>query len=115
MLDVKKLIGQGDQLFGNRGTLMLLWQDIAENFYPERADFTVKRTIGDDYAGNLTSSYPLLVRRELGDSISSMLRPRGQEWFSIAVERQEDLNNSGKEWLQWATGVQKRAMYDKQS
>lgn len=92
---------------------MLLWQDIAENFYPERADFTVKRDIGDDYAGNLTSSYPLLVRRELGDSISSMLRPRGQEWFSIAVERQDELDNSGKEWLQWATGVQKRAMYDR--
>jgi hypothetical protein len=113
MLDVKKLIGQGDQLFQSRGTLMLLWQDIAENFYPERADFTVKRDIGDDYAGNLTTSYPLLVRRELGDSISSMLRPRGQEWFSITIDGQDEVDNSGKEWLQWASGVQKRAMYDK--
>jgi hypothetical protein len=115
MLDVKKLIGQGDQLFQSRGTLMLLWQDIAENFYPERADFTVKREIGDDYAGNLTTSYPLLVRRELGDSISSMLRPRGQQWFSISIDDDERLANSGKEWLQWATGVQKRAMYDRLS
>ena len=115
MIDVKKLIGQGDQLFQNRSTLMLLWQDIAENFYPERADFTVKREIGDDYAGNLTTSYPLLVRRELGDSISSMLRPRGQEWFSISIDDDERLDNSGKEWLQWATGVQKRAMYDRLS
>lgn len=115
MIDVKKLIGQGDQLFGNRSTLMLLLQDISENFYPERADFTVRRDIGDDYAGNLTTSYPLLVRRELGDSISSMLRPRGQEWFSISIDQDEDLDTSGKGWLQWATGVQKRAMYDKLS
>lgn len=115
MIDVKKLVGQGDQLFQNRGTLMLLWQEIAENFYPERADFTVKRKIGDDYAGNLTSSYPLLVRRELGDSISSMLRPRGQQWFSISIDEDDRLDNSGKQFLEWATGVQKRAMYDKQS
>lgn len=115
MLDIKKLIGQGDQLFGNRSTWMLLLQDIAENFYCERADFTVKREIGDDYAGNLTTSYPLLVRRELGDSISSMLRPRGQQWFSISIDEDERLDNSGKEWLEWATGVQKRAMYDRLS
>lgn len=115
MIDTKKLITQGDQLFQNRSTLVLLWQDISEQFYVERADFTVKREIGDDYAGNLTTSYPLLVRRELGDAISSMLRPRGQEWFGITVEREELLDHSGKEWLEWASGVQKRAMYDRLS
>jgi hypothetical protein len=115
MIDVKKLVAQGDQLFGARSTLMLLWQEISENFYCERSDFTVKREIGDDYAGNLTTSYPLLVRRELGDSISSMLRPRGQEWFAISIEDDEGLDTSGKQWLEWATGVQKRAMYDRMS
>jgi hypothetical protein len=115
VLDIKKLIQQGDQLFGNRSTWILLLQDIAENFYCERADFSVKRELGDDYAGNLTSSYPLLVRRELGDSISSMLRPRGQAWFSISIDRDDRLDTSGKQWLEWATGVQKRAMYDRLS
>lgn len=115
MIDIKKIVGQGDQLFANRGTWIMLLQDIAENFYCERADFTVKRELGDDYAGNLTSSYPLLVRRELGDSISSMLRPRGQEWFSVSIDRDERLDNSGKEWLEWASGVQRRAMYDRLS
>lgn len=115
MLDVKKLVGQGDRLFSDRSRLMLLWQDIAEQFYCERSDFTVKREMGDDYAGNLTSSYPLLVRRELGDSISSMLRPRGQEWFQISIDRDQDLDGSSKQWLEWASGVQKRAMYDRLS
>jgi len=115
MLDVKKLVGLGDQLFSNRGTLLSLWQEIGENFYPERADFTVRRTIGDDYAGNLTTSYPILVRRELGDQISSMLRPRGQDWMGITIEREERLDTAGKQFLEYATGVQKRAMYDRVS
>lgn len=115
MIDIKKLIQIGDQLFSSRGTWMLLLQEIAENFYCERSDFTVKREIGDDYAGNLTTSYPLLVRRELGDSISAMLRPRGQDWFAISIEDEEGLDNSGKQWLEEATGVQKRAMYDRMS
>lgn len=115
MLDVKKLIAQGDQLFSKRGTWILLLQDIAENFYVERADFTVKRELGDDYAGNLTSSYPLLVRRELGDSISAMLRPRGQEWFAISTDREDRMDSAGRQWLEYATGVQKRAMYDRLS
>lgn len=115
MMDLKKLIEQGNQLFKNRTTLMILWQDIAENFYPERADFTVKREIGDDYAGNLTSSYPLMVRRELGDAISSMLRPRDQPWFSITVDGIDDLSYTSRLWLEAATKVQRRAMYDKRS
>lgn len=113
MIDAKRLISQGDQLFRNRDTLTLLWQEFAENFYPERADFTIKRTMGDDFAGNLTSSYPLLVRRELGDAISSMLRPRGQEWFSISIERDDRLDNSGRQALELMTKIQRRAMYDR--
>jgi len=29
---VETIKGQGDQLFGKRGNLLTLWQDIAENF-----------------------------------------------------------------------------------
>ncbi len=112
MIDIKKLTQQGDQLFQSRSTLMQLWQEIAENFYPERADFTVKREIGDDYAANLTSSYPILVRRELGNSISAMLRPRDQQWFAITTDDIDDLDTPGRQWLEHATAIQRRAMYD---
>lgn len=114
-MDAKDLIKRGDFLFGKRTELMSLWQTIADNFYPERADFTLCRGLGDEFAANLTSSYPLIVRRELGNAFSAMLRPRDQEWFGIGVEREDELDRAGREWLEWATGVQRRAMYDRKT
>ncbi len=108
----KDLISQGAALFSKRGTLMSLWQEIADQFYPERADFTAIRTLGEDFAANLNSSYPLVVRRELGDSLSAISRRKDTEWMSMSIKRADRLDNSGREWLEWATGVQRAAMYD---
>lgn len=109
------LVAQGDQLFSRRASLMSHWQDVAEQFYPIRADFTVSRAIGDEFVKNLTTSYPLLMHRELGGSFSAMLRRQDQEWFKMSVDDAESLDNSGKQWLEWATGTQRRAMYDRQA
>lgn len=114
-MDVKSLIAQGDNLFGKRGTLMSMWQDCADNFYPERADFTVTRTLGDSFADNLMTSYPALVRRDLGNSLGTMMRPTSIDWFAMRCKREEYEDQPAREWLEWATGVQKRAMYDRRS
>lgn len=85
-----------------------------ENFYPERADFTYQRYIGDEFADHLTTSYPLLVRRKLGNSLGQMLRPYDKEWFHQTVEGDDDsLSLEAKRWLQEKTGIQRRAMYHK--
>lgn len=110
----KELIIQGDTLFSNRTTLLTLWQEIGLNFYPERADFTVQRVIGTEFAGNLLTSYPVMARRDLGNSFSTMLRPTQTEWFSMEVDEKRDTNDS-KRWLEYATGVMRRALYDKKS
>lgn len=115
MTDVKKLVERGTKLFTKRSSIMSLWQDIADNFYPERAQFTYSRDIGDEFASHLNSSYPIMVRRELGNAFSAMLRPRSEEWFSISVDNDDELDTAGKEWLEWASGVQRRAMYDRLS
>lgn len=114
-MDVKTLIERGDQLFSKRGSLLSLWQEQADQFYPERADFTVTRSLGDDFAEHLTTSYPLLVRRDLGNSLGTMMRPKSIDWFHIRAAREEDEDQPAKQWLEWATGVQKRAMYDRRS
>ena len=112
MEKVELLKKQGDALFSSRGNLMSLWQEIANNFYPERADFTETRELGEEFASDLDTSYPLLARRDLGNQIGGMLRPTNKEWFSIIKRYDEELDTSGQQWLEWAAKIQKRAMYD---
>jgi len=112
-MDAKALFGVGENLFSKRSFLVNLWQLIAENFYPERADFSGRRSIGADFASDLTTSYPLLVRRDLANSLSSMLRPTEKPWFHITTQYEDRLDNSGKQWLEQAAKTQRRAMYDR--
>lgn len=115
MMNVEQIIAHGDNLFSKRGTLLSLWQEIADNFYPERADFTVTRTLGTDFAEHLTTSYPLLVRRDLGNSFGSMLRPSNLQWFHMRSGFEEEVDQAGKEWLEAKSIVMRRAMYDRRS
>ena len=111
----KELVARGSQLMNDRKAMTTLWQEIAENFYPQRADFTVTRYIGEEFAEHLYSSYPIIVHRELSTSFAAMLRPRSKDWFSISVVDEDDLTHAGIEWLQWATKRMKAAMYDRRT
>lgn len=111
----KDLRGFADALFTKKQPLIKLQQEIAENFYPERADFTVKRYLGDDFAGNLMTSYPVLCRRDLTDQIGTMLRNTNKPWFNMVVKDQTSIDHDAKAWLEWATGTQRRAMYARQT
>jgi hypothetical protein len=110
---ITSLTQRGDKLHSDKLTLNSLYQEISENFYPERADFTRTRYLGQEFASDLMSSYPVLVRRELGDAFSSMLRPTELSWFEITVEDDEDLDRASRTWLEHATRIQRRAMYDR--
>lgn len=109
----KQLIENGDNLFSKRLGLMSFWQEVSDQFYPERGAFTYTPTLGEDFAAHLNSSYPLIVRRELGNAISSMLRRQDQEWFKVSIDREDRLDHSGRAWLERATKIQRRAMYDR--
>lgn len=110
------LIGQGEQLFGKRSGLLSLWQNIADNFFPERASFTTVRNIGEDFGANLMSSYPVLARRDLGNAMSAMLRPTSKQWKSLRTKNNwEKLGTGGRAWLEWANNRMTRAMYHRTS
>jgi len=112
---IDTLLAQGDQLFSKRHSILSLWQDIAENFYPERADFTTARNIGDELAKNLMSSYPVLARRDLGNSFSAMLRPTSKDWFKMRTTRPDQEDTQSKQWLEWMAKLMKNAMYDRRA
>lgn len=109
---IKEWVAQGDRLFNQRMPLMSLWQEQADNFYPERADFTWRRSVGNRLTGQLTTSHPMIVRRDAANLVSVMLRPMETPWFSMHTMRPENETTEDKRWLERATGIQRRAMYD---
>jgi hypothetical protein len=117
---IKKIIQDGDRLWSQRKSLDSLWQEIAYQFHVDMADFTISRYLGDDFADHLTTSYPLIARRTLGNSISALLRPVSLNsaspgvWFSIQTNDEEvNEDTEARRWLEYATTVQRRAMYDR--
>jgi hypothetical protein len=112
----KELIDLGDGLFRKKDPLHTLWQEISEQFYVERADFTTTHTYGEDFADHLMDSFPSLLRRELGNSISAMLRPRDRDWFGMTtLDEGRDRNSGNAEYMEYVCRKMKRAMYDPRS
>ena len=112
-MNVKELYAVANDLHGKKSPLQSLWQETAENFYPERAEFTLRRSIGADFAANLMTSYPAMCRRDLGNQFGTMLRPTAKPWFHVQreyVEKEVDIEV--KRALEFFEIVQRRAMYD---
>jgi len=114
-VNAKELVELGLNFFNKRTSLLSLWQEVAENFYPQRADFTLTRSLGTEFAEGLTTSYPLLAHRDLTDQIGAMLRPRDKHWFKIVASEEGRESNESRRWLEWAGGTMRRAMYDRQT
>ena len=111
----RELSERAGKLFADRKAITTLWQEIAENFYPQRADFTIRRYIGEEFAEHLYSSYPILVHRDLSNAFAAMLRPRAKEWFYVEVDEMDTVSHAGKAWLEWAQKRMRAAMYDRRA
>jgi hypothetical protein len=110
----KAILAKAEQAFKQKKEIDNLWQSIAEQFYPERADFVMHRNLSDEFADHLSTSTPLVFRRDLGDSIGGMLRPRGQDWFKVSVNKDASkIDLAGQAYLEAVTKTQRRAMYDR--
>jgi hypothetical protein len=110
----KALVDLGERTLSKRGSLVNLWQDIAMNFYPERADFTYQRALGTEFAANIVSSYPIICRRDLGNQFSTMLRPTEKTWFEMqTVDERLNRDNEIRACLEYFGTVMRRAMYDR--
>lgn len=82
--NARELVKRSQRLF-SRGSQESLWQVLAEQFYPERADFTSTFYEGEEFATHLFDSGPAMFRRDLGNAFSAMLRPRGQPWMRAGI------------------------------
>jgi len=109
----KEIVDLGDRLFAKKDPLNSLHQEIAENFYVERATFTTEAFLGKDFAAHVMDSHPMQARRELGDSISATLRPRDQQWFkTTTLDEERDAEPENARALEYVTKTIRSAIYD---
>jgi hypothetical protein len=113
--DIKEHMARSEKLFSAKLTLDSRNQEIADNFYIERADFTSSRDIGNVFADHLFTSYPLTASRDLSDQMGSMLRPKSSEWFGMGMIDDKLEDHETKEWMQHKVKLMRRAMYDPSS
>ena len=112
-MNIKQLIEECESLFSKQLYYLSLLQEIADHFYPQRADFTVQRNFAESYAGDLMTSYPIMIRRELQGQIGQMLRPTNIEWFKMIPKGGEQTNHEGRLWLEEMTRRMRLAMYSR--
>ena len=111
-----EILKQGNSLFNKKKLVDSLFQEIAENFYPERADFTDVRTPGDEFADNLFTSFPPLARRELGNLMSSSLRRGDTKWVSLhARDNEADTDRDAREFLEFLSEIHWSLLYQRGS
>lgn len=116
MSDLDEVLARHKRLF-DRPNQESLWQTLAELFYPERADFTVTRTPGVEVSDHLFDSTPPMLRRDLANSFSAMMRPRDQEWMRASVANEEELRDKvrGRQFFDHVTRRVRTALYDGRS
>lgn len=107
----RQLIEIGDSLFSKRQTWISLNQDIAEQFYPERADFTRTFDPAVVMSENLMESTPYIMRRDLANFLAMT-----RDSFKIRTGREEiDEIPEVAKWLDNSGEVQRRAQRDRRS
>jgi len=104
-----------DAAFSAKGNLNTFWQSVAELHMPEQADFTRQRN-DSDYASELYDSAPSLFRRDFGNWIGAVLRPKGREWFRGRLKNEDDNKSQEvKAFLQAQDKQHRNLVYDDQS
>jgi len=108
----KKAVKAAEQSFKDKQLYDLNWQKMAEIFYPERADFTRTYSAGDERYEGITTTEPMLLRRDLAQNLGAMLRPRGRPWFR-AVARPDAVmeDQEVKKWCEDATSTLRNIVY----
>ena len=110
----RELVKIGDSLFAKKKPWDSLCQEIADNFYPLRADFTSTFSLGTDFGRGLVESYPVMVCNQLGDAPGAMLRQG--KWFDIETDRDEiNEDPTAARWLEYATDRLYKLVYDRRA
>jgi len=111
---VKTLVEIGSRLFSKRRLLDALRQEIAERFYPMRANFTREYVLGNDFSLNVMDSFPVQAREQLSNLPNAVLRK--DDWFSVKTGIEEiDEDSTNAAWFDVATKDLRKIVYDRRA
>jgi hypothetical protein len=101
---------------GERASMNQYWEEIAEVLAPERMGFISSSYGNNKRSEKIYDTAPLVAKRSLVNSISSMLRPKsssGGKWFDIVPQDEELLDDSEvKGWVDESEDRLWRHMYN---
>jgi hypothetical protein len=111
-----ELYKREEKLFKKKQNLDALNQELAYNFNPWRADFTVGRCLGEEYAEDLFDSSPVRACRDLANARAAMLRPSSQKWFKATlIDRELAETSAVSRHLDRLNDRARAVLYDYQS
>lgn len=95
---------------------MIYCQEVADLFWPERANFTIDKTPGTDMQDGLFTGAPQMLRRDLANRIGTLTRPSNDEWFRLAARPEEMMTDDAvRYWCDMVSRQQRRIVYDRNS
>lgn len=110
---VDKLLSIADDTFQRFWPFRQLCQDVADQSYPMRADFTRTLNYGD-MSGWLMDGTPVHMRENLGNAIDAMLRQK--DWFQIGTgDEERDMRPGNAVALNRATKKLRTIIKDRRS
>ena len=103
-----------EKIFEPQRVLLPWFQYISELFYPEVASFTGSIGLSRDILAKLADSSPILMRRDLGNFLGSMLRD-GEQWFRLSLRGQPDPDEKQRQGLDALADKLRSLMYSGKS
>lgn len=108
----KELLSRSARMFDLRLPTLNLWQELADQFYPERGEFTQTR-LQEGFADHLFATEPVKMRRDLGNALSAMTRPGSRQWGKPDIDDATLRKDVGvRAYLDWLGATQWRHMYE---
>lgn len=103
---------RGERLHQKFRVYHTLWQSQAEIFYPERADFTMSYSKGEERYDGLYTGEPSFMRQSMANSLGAMIRPRGRDWFRCVARPGALMSDHDVQvWCANSTATQRNIVY----
>lgn len=111
--DIKALLRRHDKLYNADTTWFSYFDDLTRVMLPRRYGFISKQEEPERRADDLFDGTPMRAARRLANTVSTILRPEGEQWaFIRAADDKLNDNDEAKEWLENAENRLKTAMYN---